>query len=71
VPTYLVVSGGNIYMSDLSAGQAKFTGVTLPAAPPNLDPFQQDFLFVGVLGGPNGFVFGSATATVVSPNSGG
>jgi hypothetical protein len=70
-PVYLGTTGGNTYMTQLSAGQATFTGVTLPASPPNLDPFQQDFLGALGFGGPNGFVFGSTFITVVSPNSGG
>jgi hypothetical protein len=74
VPANLLVFGGNfanVYVTDLSAGQATFTDLTLPAAPPNLDPFSQDFLVGYAFGGPNGFVLGSASVTVVSPNSGG
>jgi hypothetical protein len=71
VPVYLGTTGGNTYMTQLSAGQATFTGVTLPAAPPNLDPFSQEFMGALGFGGPNGFVFGSTFITVVSPNSGG
>jgi hypothetical protein len=70
-PVILGATGGNVYMTQLSAGQATFTGVTLPAAPPNPVLFSQDFLGVIGFGGPTGFVFGSAFVTVVSPNSGG
>jgi hypothetical protein len=70
-PAYLITTGGNVYTSNFVAGQATFTVVTLPAAPPSLDPFSQDMLFADVFAGPYGFIFGSDTVTVVSPNSGG
>jgi hypothetical protein len=72
---YLEVIGSNgfgaTYMAEFSAGQATFTNVTLPAAPPSTDPVSEDTLLALAFAGPNGFAAASTPAVVVSPTSGG
>jgi hypothetical protein len=71
---YLDVIGsgglGATYLAEFSAGQATFTDVTLPAAPPSTNPFSQDTLLGIGFAGPMGIVFGTTTAVVVSPTTG-
>jgi hypothetical protein len=61
---------GATYMAEFSAGQATFTDVTLPAAPPSSNPYSQDTLLGIAFAGPSGFLAGTTTAIVVSPTTG-
>jgi hypothetical protein len=67
-----VLGNGNVvatYMAEFSAGQATFTDVTLPAAPPSTNPISQDTLLAFGFAGPMGFADAVTTVLVVSPTS--
>ncbi len=67
-----VLGNGNVvatYVAEFSAGQATFTDVTLPAAPPSTNPISQDTLLAFGFAGPMGFADAVTTVLVVSPTS--
>jgi hypothetical protein len=67
-----VLGNGNVvatYVAEFSAGQATFTDVTLPAAPPSTNPISQDTLLAFGFAGPMGFSDAVTTVLVVSPTS--
>jgi|GEM_PF-4216213 hypothetical protein len=67
-----VLGNGNVvatYVAEFNAGQATFTDVTLPAAPPSTNPISQDTLLAFGFAGPMGFADAVTTVLVVSPTS--